>query len=169
MTTIIKTINAMITLIPKTRTARTKCPMRKKMITSMINSSKRATRPCIMNSHLHWVGTPCPEKGVTLVQGLLLALVPALALAWAAATGSMPTIMWLTMTASWANPPNTSTHTPLRTTTINVSIIPTRAILFLPPSPLQKQIRVSVLPNRESCQQSKIYVSHLVYLFQIGN
>ncbi len=111
------------------------------------------------------------KKGAALVEGLLLALALALvlAVAWAAAGGATPSIMCLMMTASQADPPSASTCTPLRMMTTDISIIPTRAILFSPPLPLQKWRRVSVPPKRELRQQSKIHVSHLVSLFQIGN
>ncbi len=120
--------------------------------------------PSCLNTH-----TPCPEKEVAPVQGLLLALCSIVSLAWAAVTQAMLTIMCLMMTASQADPPSASTCTLLRTTMMDISIVPTRTILFLPPLLLQKQRRVSVPPNRESPQQRKILVSHLVSLFQIGN
>jgi hypothetical protein len=57
-----------------------------------------------MISPLHQAQTPHPEKGVTPIKGLLLTLAPILALAQAAAIGAMPTIMWLMMTTSQADP-----------------------------------------------------------------
>jgi hypothetical protein len=81
LTVIIKMINAMINLVATTRTTRATSSMRRRMIASVITSRKRAMRPCTMTSPLHQARTLCPEKGVTLVQDLLLALVPALALA----------------------------------------------------------------------------------------
>jgi hypothetical protein len=78
---IIKKIDAMITLVTKTRTTRTKSPRRRRMIASAITSRKRAARPCIITSPLHRVQTPPLEKGVAHVQDLLLALIPILTLA----------------------------------------------------------------------------------------
>jgi hypothetical protein len=53
-----------------------------------------------MTSPLCQVQIPHQKKGVTPIQDLVLALVLVLALAGAAATGAMLTIMWLAMTAS---------------------------------------------------------------------
>jgi hypothetical protein len=75
------------------------------------------------------------RKGVTPVQGLLLAHTPVFALAQAAATGSMQTIMSPMMTASQAASSSASIHT-LRTTTTDASSILKKTILFLPPLPL---------------------------------
>ncbi len=129
---IIKIIDTTITLITKTRTTRATSPMRRRMIASMITSRKRVTRPCTMTSPLNWAWTPHPEKRVALVQDLLLAFVPVLALTWAA--GAMPTIMRLIMIARQACPPSAGTCTLPRTMTTDISIFLTRAILFLPPS-----------------------------------
>jgi hypothetical protein len=49
----IKTIDATITLIAKTRTTRTKSPTRGKMIAYAITSRKRETRPCTTTSPLY--------------------------------------------------------------------------------------------------------------------
>ncbi len=158
----------MITLIVKTRTTRTKRPMRRRMIAITIMSRKRVTRPCTTTSPLHQAWTLCQKKGVALVQDLLLALVPVLALAQAAVAGATPIIMCLMMTASQAYLSSMITCT-LSTTMTDKSIVLMKAILFLPPSALQKQRRVSIASNRELRQQSKIRVSHLVSLFQIGD
>ncbi len=169
MTIVNEMIDTAITLIAKTRTTRTKSPMRIRMIASAITSRKIATRPCIMTSPLCQVQIPHQKKGVTPIQDLVLALVLVLALAGAAATGAMLTIMWLAMTASWADTPSASTRTPLTMMTMDISITLARAILISPPSPLQKQrTRVSVPPNRMLHQQSKICVSHFVSSSQIG-
>jgi hypothetical protein len=58
--------------------------------------------------------------------------------------------------------------TPPRVMMVDTSIALTRAILFLPHSPLQWQRKVIAPRNRESPQQ-RIYVSHCMSLFQIGN
>ena len=57
-----------------------------------------------MTSPLHQAQTPHPEKGVALIQDLLPALAPVLTLVQAASVGAMPTIMWLMMTTSQADP-----------------------------------------------------------------
>ena len=157
--------DTMITLIVKTRTTRTKSHTRRRVIANAITSRKWVTRPCIMTSPLHQAQTPCSEKGVALVQYLLLALVPALA--QAAVAGATPTIMCLMMTASHADPSSAITCTP-RTMMTDITIILTRAILFSSPSLLQRQRVTSMPPIREPSQQRNIHVSHLVSLFQIG-
>ncbi len=73
-----------------------------------------------MTSPLHQVQTPRPEKGVGLVQDLLLALAPVLA--QAAAAGATPTIMHLMMTASQLDPLSVITRTP-RTTMMVITIV----------------------------------------------
>ncbi len=77
------------------------------------------------------------EEGVILAQDLLCALDLVLALAQAA--GAKTITMWLGMTASQACSPSTGTRTPPRVMTVDVYIALTRAIPFLPPSPLQRQ------------------------------
>jgi hypothetical protein len=136
------------------------------MIPSAITSQKRATRPCTMTSPLCPVQTSHPEGGVAFAQDLLCTLVPGLILAPAA--GAMTIIMWLKMNASQAHSPSAGICTLLRETMVDVSITVTRAIPFLPPSPLQRQRKVSAPTNRELRQQ-RIWVSHLISLFQIGN
>jgi hypothetical protein len=157
----------MITLVTKTRATR-RSPTRRRMIASAITSKRRVIRPCTTTTPLCQAQTLCPEIGVAPVPGLLLALAPVLVLAQAAATGATPTIMLLIMTTSQVDPSSANTCT-LRTKTMDITIVPTRAILFSPPVLLQKQRGTSILTNRESRQQSKIFVFHLVSLFQIGN
>jgi hypothetical protein len=61
MTVAIEMINATITLIVKTRTTKTKSPMRRRMTTGTITSRKRVTRSCTTTSPLHQAWTLCPE------------------------------------------------------------------------------------------------------------
>jgi hypothetical protein len=145
-TIIIKMINATIALDVATRTQRAPSPTTRRMIASAITPRKRVTRPCTMTSPLCWAWSIFPEEGVILVQDLLRALVLGLALALAA--GAMTTTMWLKMTAGRMQSPSTITCTSLRVTTADISIALTRAIPFLPPSPLQLQRKVSAPRNR---------------------
>jgi hypothetical protein len=142
--------------------------MTRRMIARVITPRKRVTMACIMTSPLCQAREICPEEGVVLVQDLLCALVLDLALARAA--GAMPTTMWLKMTTGQVRSPSMVTCTPPRLTTATayVSITLTRAILFLPASPLQLQRNESAPRNRELCQK-RIYVSHCMSLFQIEN
>jgi hypothetical protein len=82
--------------------------------------------------------TSSRKMSLSLVQYLLLALVPVLAFAQAAVAGATPTIMRLMITANQAHTPSRSTCTPPRTMMMDVSITLTRTILFLPISLLQK-------------------------------
>jgi hypothetical protein len=162
-----ETINATITLIAKRRTTR-KSPTRRKMTANTITSQRRTTRSCTTTTPHCQVWTLYPEKGVAPCQGLLLAHAPVLALAQTAAKGATQITMALMMTASQAAPSSASIHT-WTTTTTDKSTIWRKATPFLPPLLLQKRRRKGVVPCRESCQQSNIFVSHLVSLFQIRN
>ncbi len=164
---IIKTIDATIIFNATTRSQRATSPTKRRMIASAITSRKITTRPCIMTSPLCWAPATCPEEGVDLAQDLLCALILGLGLALAQAAGAMTITMWLRMIASWVQPPSAGTCTPPRVMTADVSIALTKAILFLPPSPLQQQ-RKSTPRNRELHQQ-RIYVSNCMSLFWIGN
>ena len=166
LTIVIKTINTKIVLDATTRTWRVASPTKRRMIASAMTSRKRATRPWIMTSPLCWARAIFPEEEAVLAQDLLHTLVLGLALAQAA--GATTIIMWLRMTASQARPPRTGTCTPLRVMTAGISITLTRAIPFLPASPLQRQRKVSAPRNREMRQQ-RFYVSHCMSLFQIEN
>jgi hypothetical protein len=115
---------------------------------------------------LCWAWAIRLEEGVVLAQDLLCALVLGLTLAQAA--GATTITMRLRMTASQARSPSMGTRTPPRVMTADVSIALTRAIPFLPPSPLQQQRKLSALTNREVRQQ-RIHVSHCMSSFQIGN
>jgi hypothetical protein len=130
------------------------------MIASAITSRKRVMRPCIITSPLCRALATRPEEGVNLAQDLLCALVLSLGLALSQAAGATTAIMLTMMIASQAQPLIAGTHTPLRVTTADVSIALTKAIPFLPPSPLQ-QPRKSAPKNREWHQQ-RICVSHWV-------
>ncbi len=99
-----------------------------------------------MTSPLSRVLDIFPEKEVDLVQDLLHAL--NLGLALAQAVGTTTTIMSIKMIASQAQPLSASTRTPPRVTMADAFIALTKAILFLPPSLLQKQRR-SAPRNRE--------------------
>jgi hypothetical protein len=147
----IKMINAMIVVDATTRTQGTTSPTTRRMIASAITSRKRATRPCIMTSPLRWAPAIHPEEGADLVPDLLRALVLVLALAQAA--GATKTIMLNNMIASQAQPPNVGVCTP-RMMMTDITIARTRAIPFLPPSPLQRQREVIAPRNRELRQQS---------------
>ncbi len=82
-----------------------------------------------------------PKEGVDLVPDHLPVLILVLGLALAQAAGATATIMLIKMTASRVQHPSTGSHTPPRVTTADAFITRTRAILSLPPSPLQKQRR----------------------------
>jgi hypothetical protein len=77
-----------------------------------------------MPSPLHQTRTPHPEKGVALIQDLLLPPVPVLALAQAA--GATTTIMCLMMISRRAHHPSVGTCTPPRTLTMDISIALTK-------------------------------------------
>jgi hypothetical protein len=147
LTIITKTIDTTIALESMTMTQRAPSPMTRRMIASAITPRKRAMRPCIVTSPLHWAWGICPEEGVVLVQDLLHALILGLALAQAA--GAMTSTMWLKMTAGRLRPSSADIHTPQRVTTLDVSIALIRAIPFLPPSLLQLQRKESTPRNRE--------------------
>jgi hypothetical protein len=122
------------------------------MIASAITSRKRATRPCIMTSPLHQAPKICLEEGANLVPDHLCAL--GLALALAQVAGATTTIKLTKTTPSQVEHPSmgihpsTGTCTPLRVTTVDAFFAQTKAILSLPPSPLQRQRR-SAPRNRE--------------------
>jgi hypothetical protein len=96
----------------------------------------------------------CPEEGVDFVPDHLRALVFAFTLAQAA--GATTTIMFTKTIASQVQPPSRGIHpsrgicTP-KMTMVDITIAQTKAILSLPPSPLQRQRR-SAPRNRESHQ-----------------
>jgi hypothetical protein len=119
------------------------------MIASLITSRKRATRPCIMTSSLHQAQTPCPEKELLLFKILSP---PAVA---GAKTTITTTITYCVIAESQADLSIAITHSPLRTMAMDMSIALTRTIMFLPPSLLQRQRKVSTSTNGESCQQRK--------------
>jgi hypothetical protein len=102
-----------------------------------------------MTSPLSRVLAICLEREVNLVQDLLHAL--NLDLALAQAVGAKTIIMLIKMIASQAQPLSASTRTPPRVTMADAFIALTKAIVFLPPSPLRKQRR-SAPRNRELCQ-----------------
>ncbi len=87
-----------------------------------------------MTSPLSQAWTTCPEKGFALAQDLLCTLVLSLALAQAA--GATTTIMCPMMIASQARSQSAGICTSQRVMMADVSIALTRAIPFLPPSPL---------------------------------
>jgi hypothetical protein len=124
-------IDATMVLVATIKTLRIASPMKRRMIASRIISRKRGTMPFIMTSPLCQAQAPCLEKGVTLVQDLLHALV--LGLAPTQAVGATTTIMCLMMIASRAQPPSVGTHTPLRAMMAGTSIALKKAIPFLPP------------------------------------
>jgi hypothetical protein len=76
---VIKTIDAMIVVDAKTRTQGTASPATRRMITSVITSRKRVTRPCTMTSPLCQAPAVHPEKGVDLNLPCALDLVLAFA------------------------------------------------------------------------------------------
>ncbi len=126
---------------------------------------KKSNKAMHNDSPLCWAQATCPEEGVNLVQDLLCALVLSLGLALTQAAGATTTIMLTMMIASQACSPSVSAHTPLRVMRADVSIALIRGILSLPPSLLQQWREVSAPTNRESCQQQRAYVSHLMSLF----
>ncbi len=151
LTIIIETIDAMIMVKATTRMQGTISPTTRRMITSVIISKKRATRPCTMTSPLCQAPAFCLEEGVDLIPDLLHAITLILALAQAA--GATKTIMSNNMITSRAQPPNAGVCIP-RTMMTDITITRTRAIAFLPPSLLQRQREVIAPRNRESRQQS---------------
>ncbi len=166
LTIVIKTINMMIVVGATTRTQRATSPTARRMIASAITPKKRATRPCTMTSPLHQAPAICPEEGVNLVQDLLRTLVLVLGLALAQAAGATTTIMSTKIIASQAQPPSTGICTP-RTMMTDITIARTKAILSLPPSPLQRQRRSA--PRNRALHHQRIYVSHCMSRFQVGN
>ncbi len=102
-----------------------------------------------MTCHLSRAPAICPEKEVDLVQDLSRAL--NLGLALAQAVRATTTIMSIKLIASQAQPPSAGTCTPLIVTMADAFIALAKAILFLPPSLLQRQRR-STPRNRELCQ-----------------
>jgi hypothetical protein len=151
LTIIIEMINAMIVVNATTRLQETTSPTTRRMIASVITSRKRATMPCTMTTLLHQAPAIHPKEGVDIVQDLLHAL--ALVLALAQAAGATKNIISNNMIASRAQPPNAGVHIPRRMM-IDITIIQTRGIAFLPPSLLQRQREVITPRNRESRQQS---------------
>jgi hypothetical protein len=119
------------------------------MIASRITPRKKTMRPCKLTSPLSRAPAICLEKEVNLVQDLLCALDLGIALAQAA--GATTTIMSTKMTASQAQPPSAGTHTPPRVTMADAFITQAKAVLSLPPFPLQRQRR-SAPRNRELSQ-----------------
>jgi hypothetical protein len=96
-----------------------------------------------MTSPLPQMPAICPEEGVDLVPDHLRALVLALGLALAQAAGATTTIMLTKMIAIRVQPPSMGIHPSMdiytpRTTMTDVTIALTKAILSLPPSPLQR-------------------------------
>jgi hypothetical protein len=87
------------------------------------------------------------EEGANLVLDLLRAL--ALILALAQAAGATKTIMSDNMIASQAQPPNAGVRIP-RTMMTDITIGQTRAIVFLPPSLLQRQREVIAPRNNRA-------------------
>jgi hypothetical protein len=77
---VIKTTDATIALNVTTRTQKAPSSTTRRMIASGITPRERVTRPCIMTSPLSRALAICPERGVDLVQDLLHALNPVLAL-----------------------------------------------------------------------------------------
>jgi hypothetical protein len=146
LTIVIETTDATIALDMTTRTQKAPGPMTRRMIASTITPRKRATRPCIMTSPLSQALAICPEKDVNLVQDLLHAL--NLGLTLAQAVGATTIIMSIKMIASQAQSLSASIRTSPRVTTADAFIALTKAILSLPPSPLQRQRR-SAPRNRE--------------------
>jgi hypothetical protein len=135
LTIVIEMINTTIVVNTTTRTQIATSPTTRRMIASTITPRKRATRPCIMTSLLCRALALLLEKGVDLVQDLLCTLVLILGLALAQAAGAMTTIMSTKMIASQVQPSSAGICTP-RMTMTDITIIWTKAIPFLPPSPL---------------------------------
>jgi hypothetical protein len=165
MTVAIEKIDTTITLVTTRRTT-IKCHTRIKITANAITSKKGTTRswttntPFVKRGHFFWKKELLPFKVSFLVTLLFLLLLKQ------QQKELCKTTMSPTMIARQVAPSSTSIHI-LRTTTTDESTILKKAILFLPPLQLQKQRRTSVLPNRESCQLSNIFVSHLVSSFQI--
>jgi hypothetical protein len=90
------------------------------------------------------------KEGVVLFQDLICALVISHALVQV--EGARTTTMWPKMTAGQVRPSSMGACNPLRVMTADTSIGLTRAIPFLPPSPLQRQRKVSAPRNKESHQ-----------------
>jgi hypothetical protein len=96
-----------------------------------------------MTSPLRQALAICPEEGVDLVPDHLHTLVLALGLAIAQAAGATTTIMLTKMIPSQVQPPSMGIHpstgicTP-RITMMDITIAQIKAILSLPPSPLQR-------------------------------
>jgi hypothetical protein len=112
---LIKMIDAMIVV----KMQGTTNPTTRRMITSVITSRIRATRPCIMTSPLCRAPAIHPEEGVNLVPDLHCAL--ALVLTLAKAAGAKKTIMPNNMIASRAQPPNAGICT-MRTKMTDITI-----------------------------------------------
>ncbi len=72
--------------------------------------------------------------------------------------------MWLEMTASQVRYPSTGTCTPQRVITAHLSIALTRAIPFLPPSPLQLQRKLSAPRNRGTAPAENLCVPLHVFV-----
>jgi hypothetical protein len=151
LTIVIETIDSMIVLAAITRTQGATSPMTIRMIAGAITLRKRAMRPCMMTSPLCQAPAICLEEGVNLVPDLLHLQVLGLALAQAA--GATLIIMLTKTIAGQVQPPSTGIHpstgicTP-RTMMTDITIARSKAILSLPPSPLQRQRRIAPR-NRE--------------------
>jgi hypothetical protein len=102
-----------------------------------------------MNSPLRQALAVCPEKGVDLNLPHALALV----LALAQAAEATKIIMLNNMITSQAQRPNAGVCI-LRMMMTGITIVRTRAIVFLQPSLLQRQREIIAPRNRESRQQS---------------
>jgi hypothetical protein len=156
LTILIETIDATIALNVTTKTQGATSPTARRMIAGAITSRKRAMRPCIMTSRLCQAPAICLEEGVDLIPDHLCALGLALGLALTQAAGATTTIMLTKTITSRVQPPSMGIHpttgicTP-RMTMRDITIAWTKAILSLPPSPLQRQRRCTPR-NRESCQ-----------------
>jgi hypothetical protein len=146
---VIKTIGVAITLKVTTRTQKAPSPMTRRMAASAITPRKGALRPCIMTSPPSQAPAIHPEKEVNFVQDLLCALNLGFALAQAARATTI--IMSTKMTVGQICSSSMGTCTPQRVTMADAFIARTKAILCLPPSPLQKQRR-SAPRNRVLCQ-----------------
>jgi hypothetical protein len=140
---------------------------RREMIANAI-TSKRRRRSCTTTIPPLWAWTLCLEKEVAACQGLLLAHALILTLSQAVAKGAMWIIMSPMMTTSKAVPSSASIYT-WSMKTKDQSTVQKKTKASLPPLPLQNGKRKSVVPCREQCQQSNIFVSHFAFLLQIGN
>jgi hypothetical protein len=89
--------------------------MTRRMITNVITSRKRVTRPCTMTSPQ--APAICLKKGVNLIPDHLCALVLVLGLAIAQAAGATATIMLIKMTASLVQHPSKGIHPSMGTRT----------------------------------------------------